>query len=740
MTDEIGKQLGPEYVDIRPMGEGGMGTLFQAHRLGLDVDVVIKRVKQKYVGKLDQRAEANILKRLKHSYLPRIYDIIQGSDGYVYTVMDLIPGRDMNQYVKRSGPVNQRTAHRWACQLCEVVAYLHSQNPAIIHRDIKPSNVMITPEGNICLIDFNTSLTYENNRLVNALTHGFAAPEQYLPRPAAAPSAQDLPATEILPTEIIPTEILPTEIIPTESPPQTAASSAALRSSSGKNESSADYGRSSQAALSTRAGGYGGISKCTDVYGIGATLYFLVSGRIPEKALDPVTPLSSLSLPLSTTFVSIIERAMEKNPARRFPDAAHMLAALRDVDLLDARYQHFHLARVVTRTVFSLLFCASALCAGYGALRLYQGRQNNYLNLITQSQSLSDQGDLQGALTLLQQAIQMSPDQADAYLQMGVEFYRQGQYQQALDLLDNAAAAGNLSPESLPDNQAGDFYYIRANCLYELGDYAGAVDQYRQALAHRQDNNAYYRGLAMAQARSGDLDAAQQTLATLQERGAASVDCTVVSAEIHAAQGQYSQALEEYRAVLQQTEDQQTLSRVYLSAAQAARQMGDLDGSIDLLRGAAQRLGTAATLHTEMLAEVLSEKAQADPAGSQACYQEAEDCLETVIDRGQGTELTSLNLAVIQQNLGEFERAEQTLLPLCQQYSTDYRPYMRLAFLYADWQAQAPVGARDYSQVQQYADLAEEYYQQAEANGATDMEMTRLNTLMEQLEAGGWLN
>lgn len=74
MTDEIGKQLGPEYVDIRPMGEGGMGTLFQAHRLGLDVDVVIKRVKQKYVGKLDQRAEANILKRLKHSYLPRIYD------------------------------------------------------------------------------------------------------------------------------------------------------------------------------------------------------------------------------------------------------------------------------------------------------------------------------------------------------------------------------------------------------------------------------------------------------------------------------------------------------------------------------------------------------------------------------------------------------------------------------------------------------------------------------------------
>ena len=179
LIGEIGKQLGPEYVDIRTMIEGGMGTLFRAHRLGLDVDVVIKRVKQQYVGTLDQRAEANILKRLKHSYLPRIYDIIQGSDGYVYTVMDLIPGQDMDQTVKRSGPVNQHTAHRWACQLCEVVAYLHSQNPTIIHQDIKPSNVMITPEGNICLIDFNTSLTYENDRFVHAVTHGFAAPEQY---------------------------------------------------------------------------------------------------------------------------------------------------------------------------------------------------------------------------------------------------------------------------------------------------------------------------------------------------------------------------------------------------------------------------------------------------------------------------------------------------------------------------------------------------------------------------------
>ena len=709
-----------------------MGALFRAHRLGLDVDVVIKRVKHPFVGKLNQRAEADILKNLKHSYLPRIYDIIQGSDGYVYTVMDLIPGQNMSKVVRQFGPADQRTAHRWACQLCQVTAYLHSQNPVIIHRDIKPSNVMVTPEGDICLIDFNTSLTFadeKGEKVVGAVTHGFAAPEQYLPREAPPPAA---PAggSGLPPTELLPAEPAPAGDFPPVSQPGPLYGGQAIR----------DSRRSSQAALSSRAGGYGGISKCTDVYGIGATLCFLVTGRIPERALDPVTPLSSCGVPLSDTFVSIIERAMEKDPARRFPDAEHMLAALQDVDLLDTRYRRCRLARSVVRVVFSLLFCASAACAVYGGVKLYQGRENNYLSLMTQSEALAEQGDSKGAGDLLEQAIAMSPNRADAYLQLGVALYRQGQYQQALDLLNNAEASGSLTPGALADGQAGDFYYIRANCLYELGDYPGAAAEYRRALDRSRDNNAYSRGLAMAQARSGDLDGAAQTLAELEARGAATADCTLVSAEIHTAQGLYDQALAEYRTVLQQSDDPHTLSRVYLTAAQISERLGDLDGGIALLREALQRLEDGAALHTELLAELLCGKAQTDPDGASAWYQEAERCLQTVLDQGFGTELTALNLAVIQQNLDEFARAEQTLLPLCEQYATDYRPYMRLAFLYADWQAQAPVEDRDYSQVQRCAELAEQYYQQAEANGVTDLEMVRLGTLMDQLEAGRWLD
>ncbi len=143
--------LGSGYSRIYPLGEGGMGTLYCAHKDSLDVDVVIKRVKQKFKGQMDERAEANILKTLKHKYLPRIYDVIESQSGYVYTIMDMIPGVNMQKYVETHGPANQKLAYRWACQLCEVTAYLHSQIPPILHCDIKPSNIMITPSGDICV-------------------------------------------------------------------------------------------------------------------------------------------------------------------------------------------------------------------------------------------------------------------------------------------------------------------------------------------------------------------------------------------------------------------------------------------------------------------------------------------------------------------------------------------------------------------------------------------------------------
>ena len=198
----------PDYENIRVLNRlGGTGDLFVAHKKGMNIDVVIKRTQLQYQHIMNQENESSILKSLKHQYLPRIYDVLYGNDGCVYTVMDLISGQNLQQYVEQNGPVTQKECYRWACQLCEVMQYLHQENsekPAIIHCDIKPGNVMITNSGDICLIDFNTSLIFRRDKTAVGVTDGYAAPEQYQTSTQSRPQHTPQMPTVAMPENRVP--------------------------------------------------------------------------------------------------------------------------------------------------------------------------------------------------------------------------------------------------------------------------------------------------------------------------------------------------------------------------------------------------------------------------------------------------------------------------------------------------------------------------------------------------------
>lgn len=130
-SDDFCLNLGPEsrnYENIRPFHtSAGMSDLFLAHKKGLNIDVVIKRVHRDLRQDVSQTNEAEVLKTLKHQYLPRIYDVIQGPQGDIYTVMEYVQGQNLQQYVQANGPISQKLAHKWGCQLCEAVQYLHQE-------------------------------------------------------------------------------------------------------------------------------------------------------------------------------------------------------------------------------------------------------------------------------------------------------------------------------------------------------------------------------------------------------------------------------------------------------------------------------------------------------------------------------------------------------------------------------------------------------------------------------------
>ncbi len=93
--------------------------------------------------------------------------------------MSFIPGRSLKELMEERRQFSQRQLIRWAMQLCSALNYLHTQTPPIIHGDIKPANIMVTPRGDVCLIDFNVSFAVNGNTVLG-YTEGYASPEQYI--------------------------------------------------------------------------------------------------------------------------------------------------------------------------------------------------------------------------------------------------------------------------------------------------------------------------------------------------------------------------------------------------------------------------------------------------------------------------------------------------------------------------------------------------------------------------------
>lgn len=79
-----------------------------------------------------------------------------------YTVIDYIDGKDLEHFINDGYVFTESQLIKWLRQLCEVLDYLHCNNPPIIHTDIKPANIIVRDNGDICLIDFGISLSADD--------------------------------------------------------------------------------------------------------------------------------------------------------------------------------------------------------------------------------------------------------------------------------------------------------------------------------------------------------------------------------------------------------------------------------------------------------------------------------------------------------------------------------------------------------------------------------------------------
>lgn len=275
----IGQQFG-HYDVVSRLGSGGMGVVYLARDTRLDRRVAIKVLPDGRVA--DERArtrfrrEAQALSRLNHPNIATIYDFDQ-NDGRDFLVMEYIEGESLRDVGPDALPPAEVV--RLGTQLAEALAAAHGAG--VVHLDLKPGNLMRTPDGRLKILDFGIARLHALDPLEET-THTRTIGDT---TGTAANSAGTPPYM---------------------APEQVAA---------------------------------GPVDGRTDIYGAGATLYELATGRrlfteprgaalydsILRMKPDPPSGLNqSIDAPLESTLL----KALEKSPLKRQQDAKELLADL----------------------------------------------------------------------------------------------------------------------------------------------------------------------------------------------------------------------------------------------------------------------------------------------------------------------------------------------------------------------------------------------------------------------------
>jgi serine/threonine-protein kinase len=207
-----GRLLDHRYQIVAVLGYGGMGCVYKAFHVHLDAPVALKKMLVPAGASPEQRKqairkfcrEARLLTMLRHPNIPRVLDYFTEDDS-CYLVMDYVEGITLAERLgtglepAERVPFPLREAIDYAGQLCDVLTYLHSQQPPVVFGDLKPSNVILTPDGRAVMVDFGIARASASRSETppwrqglggygpaNASsdtqplgTAGYAAPEQY---------------------------------------------------------------------------------------------------------------------------------------------------------------------------------------------------------------------------------------------------------------------------------------------------------------------------------------------------------------------------------------------------------------------------------------------------------------------------------------------------------------------------------------------------------------------------------
>jgi serine/threonine-protein kinase len=183
--------IGGKYRIVRLIGDGGMGTVYEAHHEFLETTVALKFLHSELAKRagLGSRflQEARVSARIRSPHVTHVTDVDQTADGSPYLVMELLHGEPLQQAMDRRGKLPPEVAVDFALQILSGLESAHAIG--VVHRDLKPDNVFIVPATGgplLKLIDFGIAKLRASTEYQKGLTRAgvimgtpeYMAPEQ----------------------------------------------------------------------------------------------------------------------------------------------------------------------------------------------------------------------------------------------------------------------------------------------------------------------------------------------------------------------------------------------------------------------------------------------------------------------------------------------------------------------------------------------------------------------------------
>lgn len=625
-----GTVINETYQIVEKIGEGGGGTVFKAYHLRLQKYVVVKRINDNWVNLVESRKEADIIKNLKHQYLPQAYDFIKLQDG-IYTVMDFVSGYSIDKYLKNGYRFTQQQMIFWMKQASEALAYLHSRKPPIIHSDIKPANIMINIEGNICLIDFNVSLTSTPDSFISATSRGYASPEQYL---NIQPMNQPEPGKPFVPR----------------------------------------YQFGMKVPLDERS----------DIYSLGATMYHMMTGNRPPRYPERIPEIPSDLEGYDEALINIVNKMIRFDPRERYQSAERLLHDLQNIRKIDKRYVRQRRARLICNTVFPIIMVGAVLISIAGYLQKGKEADEDFQTKISSADNRLDSKQYEEAEKLYQEAMKMRSDSILPYLGMMKLYTRQYDFDKAIEYGEKTLAEHRFNEED-KKNKA-DFYFVLGNSYFEKATedndnrYVNAIKYYSMAVENNKENPEYFRDYAISLARSNDIEKAKEILEQAKLLKLETASVALVNAEISYAEessgsgGNYTDAIGYFNEAIQKSSNNDLTQRATLYLCRAYDRMKDYDRVISILDNSDSIMNDSrARVSKLMRASAYKNKANNSKNDLERTefIKKAISLYEQVQRMGPLSKITALNLADAYACVDDFSGARTLLSKLAEDYPDD---------------------------------------------------------------------